>query len=401
MARSKKINYRLITFVFPSMIYLDNSATTQLDPHVHEAMLPYLAEKFGNASSIYSLGREARMALEDARSLIALTIGADSAEIVFTSGGTEANNHAIKGAIFETRKEGKWFEELSIVTSQAEHHAVLEPIAFMESLGVKVNRVGVDSNGLIQTESIKENASLASFMLVNNEVGAVNSIKEISRAVHSLSKDTLIHSDAVQALGKIDIDVKDIGVDLLSLSAHKIHGPKGIGALFIRRGIKIELLHHGGSQERNRRGGTESVALAVGFGEAIRQMQLKKDESRKHLKTLREFAITKLSAMPEVLFNSPIDENGVDGIINISFIPDALKKLDGEALLIRFDLEGIAVSNGSACTSGSIQPSHVLLAMGKGEEIASKSLRISFSRFTRIDEIEKFVAMLSRIIQGT
>lgn len=382
------------------MIYLDNSATTILDPHVAEAMKPYLSSKFGNASSIYSLGREAHLALEDARALVASAINADPAEIVFTSGGTEANNHAIKGSIFEAVKNGRKLHELSVLTSQAEHHAVLEPVNFLESLGVEASRLKVDSNGMVDPSTIKnKKITLASFMLVNNEVGSINPIKDLSSKIHSGSVDSLFHTDAVQALGKIDIDVRELGVDLLTLSAHKIHGPKGIGALFIRRGIKIEPHNHGGAQERNRRGGTESIALAIGFGEAIRQMQLTKIESRKHIKELRSYAIAKLSALPEILFNSPTDEKGVDGIINISFIPEVLKKLDGEVLLIRFDLENIAVSNGSACTSGSIQPSYVLLAMGKGEEIASKSLRISFSRYTKMGEIDKFVEVLVKIIR--
>jgi len=384
------------------MIYLDNSATTPLDPHVAEVMEPYLTSKFGNASSIYSLGREARIALEDARSLVASAIGADSAEIVFTSGGTEANNHALKGSIFEAVKKGKRFNELRVLTSRAEHHAVLEPVAFLESLGVNSVRVEVDSGGSVDPKSIdkvaSQNLTIASFMHVNNEVGAINPIKELSSIIHS-SPDSLIHTDAVQALGKIDIDVRDLEIDLLSLSAHKIHGPKGIGALFIRRGVKIEPLNHGGSQERNRRGGTESVALAVGFGEAVRQMQLTKNESKRNITNLRNHAVSKLSSFPEVIFNSPMNEKGVDGIINISFILELSKRLDGEALLIRFDLEGIAVSNGSACTSGSIQPSHVLIAMGKGEEIASKSLRISFSRLTTTKDIDGFVEFLLKIIR--
>jgi cysteine desulfurase len=386
------------------MIYLDNSATTPLDPNVAEAMKPHFGEKFGNASSIYALGREARLALEDARNLVASVIGADPAEIVFTSGGTEANNHVIKGAIFEAVKKGKRFNELSILTSQAEHHAILEPVAFLESIGIHTFRIGVDPLGRVDPESIKKgiqkNPAIASFMLVNNEVGAINPLKEISEVIRSESPDTLIHSDAVQALGKIDIDIKDLGVDLLSLSAHKIHGPKGVGALFIRRGVKIEPLHHGGSQERNRRGGTESVALAVGFGEAIRQMELAKEETVKHIRHLHDYAVSKLREFPEIIFNSPLDGNGVSGIINISFIPEVLKRVDGEALLIRFDLDGIAMSNGSACTSGSVQPSHVLIAMGKGKEIASKSLRISFSRMTKIEEIDRFIEVLKNIIRS-
>ncbi len=385
------------------MIYLDNSATTPLDGNVAEAMAPYLGAKFGNSSAIYSLGREAHIALEDARTIIASAIGADPSEIIFTSGGTEANNHAVKGSVFEAIKKGKRFNELSILTSPVEHHAILEPVAFLENLGVKAIRAKVNADGSVSSDSIKngigKDLTLASFMLVNNEVGTINPLKELATTIRTISSDAIIHSDAVQALGKIDIDAHDLGVDLLSISSHKIHGPKGIGALFIRRGIKIEPLLHGGSQERNRRGGTESVALAVGFGEAVKQMQQKKEGSRKHLKQLREYADSKLSSISEVIYNSPRDGKGVDGIINISFIPKVLQRLDGEALLIRFDLERIALSNGSACTSGSIQPSHVLLEMGKGEEIASKSLRISFSRLTKIEELDRFIEVLLKIIR--
>ncbi len=363
-------------------------------------MEPYLKEEYGNASSIYSLGRSAHIALEDARAFVASSIGADPAEIVFTSGGTEANNHAINGSVFSSLKKGKSFEDISIITSKAEHHAVLEPASFLESLGVKVSRTRVDEVGRAMP-SLSESAAkyeLASMMLVNNEVGAINPIKEISQTLRESSPELLFHSDAVQALGKIEFDVKDLGVDLLSLSAHKIHGPKGIGALFIRRGVKIEPLHHGGAQERNRRGGTESVALAVGFGEAIKQMLLTKAESKKHIQELRKYTSEKLSSFQEIIFNSASDERSVDGIINISFTPEVLAGLDGEALLIRFDLEGVAVSNGSACTSGSIQPSHVLLAMGKGPEIAAKSLRISFSRLTNFSDVDKFISVLTGIL---
>ncbi|MDP4219708.1 MAG: cysteine desulfurase family protein [Bacteroidota bacterium] len=387
---------------FPSrMIYLDNSATTPLDPLVAEAMKPYLGEKFGNASSIHSLGREARLALEDSRNSIASAIGADPAEIVFTSGGTEANNHAIKGSIFAAVKSGKHFDELSAITSEAEHYAILEPMDFLESLGVKILRSKVGGDGVVEVEGIAsqfgKDLTFASFMLVNNEVGSINPVKGLAGRVRSASPNAIIHTDAVQGLGRMDIDVKELGVDLLSLSAHKIHGPKGIGALFIRRGVKLEPLLHGGSQERNRRGGTESVALAVGFGEAVRQMESAKQASREQVRMVQEYAIKRLAALPEVSFNSPKD--GVDGILNISFTADVLKRLDSEALLIRFDMEGIAVSNGAACTSGSLQPSHVLAAMGKGNEIASKSVRVSFSHLNRTEEIDRFIEVLQKIIR--
>ncbi|HET9135401.1 MAG TPA: cysteine desulfurase family protein [Candidatus Kapabacteria bacterium] len=374
------------------MIYLDNSATTKLDERVLAAMQPFLAEKYGNASSVHSIGREARVALEEARSIVASSIGADSAEIVFTSGGTEANNYAIKGAIFSEVKKGKQFSDLSILSSPVEHHAVLEPVEFLRSVGVQTYLSDVDGYGVAKVHSIPATLTVASVMYVNNEVGTVNDIKSLTAQIRSASSSALIHSDGVQALGKIAFDVHDLGVDLLSLSAHKIHGPKGIGALYIRRGVQIEPLLHGGSQERNRRGGTEAVALAIGFAEAAQLAKAEFDERAKHIRSLREYLLQQLSAIPEIIINSPRD--GVDAIINISFIPEVLKRIDGEALIINFDLDGIAVSNGAACTSGTIQPSHVLLAMGKGEAVASKSVRVSLSKDTTKGDIDALVRQL-------
>ncbi len=381
------------------VIYLDNSATTILDPRVREAMLPYLGERFANASSIYSIGREARVTLEEARATIARTIGADPAEIVFTSGGTESDNFAIKGAIFSALKQGKSFSELSILTSPVEHQAVLAPIAFLSELGVKRYFTSVDTVGSVSVDSIPDRLTLASVMFVNNEVGTINDITSITSTIKSASPQTLVHSDAVQALGKIRFDVHDLGVDLLSLSAHKIHGPKGIGALYIRRGIQIEPLLHGGSQERNRRGGTEAVGLIVGFAEAAR---IASEEFEAHSITIRqrrEQLLKGLSAFTEVVVNSPLDGRGVNGLINISFKPEALARLDAEALLFNFDLAGIAVSNGAACTSGTLQPSHVLLAMGKGDEIASKSIRLTLSAGNTASDIDTFLAQLKQIVQ--
>lgn len=378
------------------MIYLDNSATTHLDDRVRAAMEPYLGERFGNASSIHSLGREAHVALEEARSVIAKAIGADSAEIVFTSGGTEANNYAIKGSIFSEIKKGKAFSDLSVLTSPIEHHAVLEPIEFLTSLGVQPHFTGVDSDGVTILDEISSDLTLASIMYVNNEVGSINDIQIITEKIRLAAPNTLIHSDGVQAFGKIQFDVHQLGVDLLSLSAHKIHGPKGIGALYIRRGVQIEPLMHGGSQERNRRGGTEPVALAVGFAEAARLVGEEFDDRTAHIKQLRKYLLAKLSEMPEIIINS--GNKGVDAIINISFTSEILRRLDSEALIINFDLAGIAVSNGAACTSGTLQPSHVLLAMGKGKEIAAKSLRVSLSKNTTASEIDLFLLSLRKII---
>ncbi len=378
------------------MTYLDNSATTKLDERVLAAMQPYLTDKYGNASSIHSLGREARVALEEARAMLAASIGADTAEIVFTSGGTEANNYAIKGTVFSEFKKGKSFSDLSILSSPVEHHAVLEPIEFLKSLGVKSYLTNVDGFGLTTLDAIPSDLTLASIMYVNNEVGSINGIKSLASQIKTASPSILIHSDAVQALGKIQFDVHDLGVDLLSLSAHKIHGPKGIGALYIRRGVQIEPLSHGGSQERNRRGGTEAVALAIGFAEAARLVRQEFTERATHIKQLREYLLKRLAEMPHVLVNSP--HNGVGAIVNITVTPEILHKIDGEALIINFDLGGIAVSNGAACTSGTIQPSHVLLAMGKGEAVAAKSIRISLSKDNSITDIDIFVTTLKKII---
>jgi cysteine desulfurase len=384
----------------PRMIYLDNSATTRLDERVRDAMLPYFGDDFGNASSIYDLGRHARIALEEARTTIASVIGAEESEIIFTSSGTEANNHAIKGAIFHARSQGRRFEELSVITSSAEHHAVLEPCEFLSAFGVAISKVAVSDRCQVNAEELASQLSgdttLVSIMSVNNEIGSINPVGEVARLTKKIAPHALVHTDAVQALGKIPIDVKDWNVDLLTLSAHKVHGPKGIGALFIRRGIMIEPLLHGGAQERNRRGSTENVALAVGFAKAAEIMRDEWKERMSHLSELKHYLMRELKSMPEIVLNTP-DEDSVSSIINFTFHDKLLPKLDGEALLIRFDLEGIAVSNGSACTSGSLQPSHVLLAMGKGEAVASKSIRVSLSKDTKAGELDAFLIVLKKL----
>ncbi len=384
------------------MIYLDNSATTPLDERVLDAMQPYLRDGFGNASSIYELGRSARIALEDARATVASSIGAEESEIVFTSGGTEANNHAIQGAVFAAQIAGRNFKEQSISVSQVEHHAVLEPAEFVEKLGVEVHRIGVDSDGIVDTNafhsSLSKNTSLVSVMSVNNETGSINPIKDIASLTRELSPQSLIHTDAIQALGKIDINVKEWGVDLLSLSAHKISGPKGIGALYVRRTVMIEPLLHGGAQERNRRGGTEAVALAVGFAKAAEIVMQEKEARREHVHLLNSYLMRRLNEIDGVVINSPPSGKSVDNIINITFTPEVLAKVEGDALIIRFDLDGIAVSNGSACTSGALQPSHVLLAMGKGEEVARKSIRVSLSNNNSTQDLDAFLATLQKIL---
>jgi cysteine desulfurase len=384
------------------MIYLDNSATTKPDPRVVEAMMPFLHDGFGNPSSIYEIGRSARIALEEARAKVAAAIGAEESEIVFTSSGTEANNHAMKGTVFHLASKGNRFQDQEISITKTEHHALLEPAEFLAKLGVKVNEIAVDTFGIVNTSelstSLNHETSFISAILVNNETGAINPVRDIAPLVREKAPNALIHTDAVQALGKIPVDVKELGVDMLSLSAHKINGPKGIGALFIRRGIMIEPLLHGGAQERNRRGSTENVAYAAGFAKAAELFVQEKEERAKNISLLRKYLVEQLKAIPEIVFNSPLDGRGADAILNISFIPEVVSKMDTDALFIRFDMDGIAISNGAACTSGSMQPSHVLLAMGKSKEVASRSVRVSLSKDTTEEDLDAFLATLRKII---
>lgn len=378
------------------MIYLDNSATTELLPEVRAAMEPYLAGEYGNASSVHTLGVRARNVLEESREAIARAIGAESREIVFTSGGTEANNWAIKSALFARYQEhfaGTTWSDLQVLTSPVEHHSVLEPIEWISKIGATISYAVPDDFGCIPPESVREvvqvDTALVSLMMVNNEVGAISPIAEIAKIVRERS-NALLHTDAVQAFGKIPVRVRDLDVHTLTISAHKIHGPKGIGALYVRSGLTLEPLLHGGSQERNRRGGTEAVALAVGFAEAVRQLQPIGGDLRKYL-------IAKLAALSNVVLNSSVDERCVNSLVSFTFTPEVLSRLDADTLIMRFDLEGIAVSNGAACTSGSQQPSHVLMALGKGKDVASKSVRVSLSRFNTTDEIDRLIEVLEKI----
>ncbi|MDP4197985.1 MAG: cysteine desulfurase family protein [Bacteroidota bacterium] len=386
---------------FRVVIYLDNSASTELLPEVRAVMEPFHASEYGNASSVHHLGVEARTALEDAREAIARAIHAEPREIVFTSGGTESNNTALKGALFAHYAEhfaGKRWDDMGILTSAVEHDSVLAPVHWMSKIGASAIYAKTDEFGAVSPESVKEalgsGFAIVSLMMVNNETGAISPIKSIGQMIRENSR-AMFHCDAVQALGKLPIDVRDLGVDLLTLSAHKIHGPKGIGALYVRSGVKLEPLHHGGSQERNRRGGTEAVALAIGFAEAVRQMQ--GHEAR--YRSLRQHLLGRLARIPDVILNSASDEHSIDTIVSFTFAPEVLARLDADTLIIRFDLEGIAVSNGAACSSGSQQPSHVLLAIGKHTDVASKSVRVSFSRFNTLEDIDRLVEVIERILK--
>ncbi|MBA4313357.1 MAG: cysteine desulfurase NifS [Chlorobiaceae bacterium] len=378
-----------------SKIYLDFAATTPCDPRVVDVMKDYWNRKFGNPSSIHSYGREARAALDESREIISSAINAHPSEIYFVSGGTEADNCALKGLAAEMMKHGK----NHIITSAIEHPAILETCSYLEKHGFKVTYLPVDGNGCTDPENIRREITgktgLISIMHVNNEIGVINPLEEISRITKA--QDIIFHTDAVQSFGKIPVDVNQLGVDSLSISAHKIYGPKGIGAVYLRRGASIEKLIHGGGQERGRRAGTESVPLAAGFAEAVKLIAEHKTQSSNLISSLRDKCEILLGErFPQIIINSKRD-NAVPHILNFSFDSSKIE-IDGEAILYNLDLAGIAVTSGSACGSGTLKPSPVLLAMGKDESTARASIRISFGRITENEEIKEFIERLSEIV---
>jgi cysteine desulfurase len=377
-------------------IYLDHTATTPLDERVFEAMKPYMLEKFGNASSIHSFGREARAALDESRDTIAKHLGSHASEIFFVSGGTEADNTAIKGTAWAMRKNDK----THVITNKTEHHAVLEPCAFLEENGFAVTYLGVDQFGMVQPEevrkSIRPDTGLISIMHSNNEVGTINPVKEIA----ALAKEHGIpfHSDAVQSFGKIPVNTDELGVDLLTISAHKIYGPKGIGALYIHRGTQVDRFMHGGGQERGRRAGTENVSLAVGFAKAAEIMIETRESEYQRLGGLKNVLRNMLAErFPYLLFNGYFSKS-LPNILNVSFDNDKFQ-IDAESMLYSLDLAGIAVTSGSACTSGSMSPSHVLMAMGRSAATARASIRFSMGRSTTEDDLLHAVTKLEEIVK--
>ena len=384
------IHHSNVTVVRNTMIYLDHSATTPLDERVLDAMLPFMREEFANASSIYGAGRRMRIALEDARERFARSIGITPAEIIFTSGGTESDN----AAMFSSRdREG------ALLVSAVEHHAVLAPAEKLSEEGKKVITVGVSSDGTIDEEKFLDalktsRPALVSVMMVNNEVGTINDVKHLARIAHDAG--ALFHTDAVQALGLCEINLRDFDVDMASFSSHKIYGPKGVGALYIKAGVKISPFIIGGAQERNRRGGTESVALAVGFATARDLASNSREKEWARLTSLKkEFERLLQTHVEGVRFNHP--ESSIPSIVNVAF-DEAMYTIDGEALLIGLDMEGIAASNGAACTSGSVQPSHVLKAMGRSDAVAHGSVRFSMGRSTTVDDITKATEALVTVV---
>lgn len=371
-------------------IYLDNSATTRLDDEVLKEMMPYLTEEYGNASSIYKLGRNTRNAVETAREKIAKAINADPDEIYFTSGGTESDNTAIRGIAYNNKKKGN-----HIITSKIEHPAVLETCKQLEKEGFKVSYIDVNENGIINLEQLKNSIQdatiLISIMSANNEIGTIQPIKEIG----TIAKENNIyfHTDAVQAVGSIKIDVKELNIDSLSMSAHKFYGPKGIGVLYIKRGIAFQKFMNGGHQERNKRAGTENVPAIVGMGKAIEIACTDLEKHTKQIKELRNYYINQVKdKIPYIKINGDIEKR-LPGNSNISF-----RFIEGEGLLLNLDLKGICASSGSACTSGSLDPSHVLLAIGLPHEIAHSSLRISIGKYNTKEEIDYLVENLVEIV---
>ena len=372
--------------------YFDNAATTKISKEVIDSMQPYLNEIYGNASSIYSIGRETKKAIEVAREKVAKAINADSNEIYFTGSGTEADNWAIKGIAFANQHKGK-----HIITTNIEHHAVLHTCQYLEKFGFETTYVPVKENGIVDVNDIKdairEDTILISVMFANNEIGTIQPIKEIGELAKE--KNIYFHTDAVQTIGNIPVDVKELNVDLLSLSAHKFHGPKGVGALYVRNGVNIDNLLHGGGQEKRRRASTENIAGIVGLGTAIEITTKNIDEKVKYLIKLREKTINGLiENIPDIIVNGD-REKRLPGNVNVCF-----KYIEGESILLHLDQYGICASSGSACTSGSLEPSHVLLAIGLPHEIAHGSLRLSFSEENTEEEVDYLLEKLPPIIKN-
>lgn len=372
-------------------IYLDNAATTSLKSEVLEEMMPILKENYGNPSSIYSIGRNARKEVEKSRQTVAEILGANPSEIFFTSGGTESDNWAIRGVAFAQFRKGK----NHIITSKIEHHAVLHTVKELEKEGFEATYLDVDKNGFVSPEDVKaaitEKTALVTVMYANNEIGTIQKISEIGKVCHE--KGVIFHTDAVQAVGHLEINVKEQNIDLLSLSGHKFHGPKGVGALYVKKGVRILNLMQGGAQESNKRPGTENVAGIVGFAKALEISMQNRQEKNKDLEKKRDFLINELLKIKRSRLNGDRTQR-LPGNVNISF-----EGIEGESLLLLLDAAGICASSGSACTSGSLDPSHVLLAIGLVHEVAHGSLRLSLDESTTMEELEYTVSEVKKVVE--
>ena len=373
-----------------NFVYADNAATTALSPAVLEKMMPYLTEQYGNASSLYEFGSIAKTAVEHARDQVAAAIGAESREIYFTSGGSESDNWAIKGTAHSMLKKGK----KHIISTAFEHHAVLHTLDTLKKEGFEITLLPVHENGIVRIEELKaavrEDTGLITVMFANNEIGTIQPIPEIGAFCRE--KGIVFHTDAVQAIGNVPIDVKAMNIDMLSMSGHKFHGPKGVGALYIRKGLFIPNFIDGGAQERGRRAGTENTAGIVGMGEAIEIATRNIGEKSKKLRAISDKVIDGALKIERSRLNGD-RKNRLPGNVSLCF-----EGIEGESLLLLLDLNGICASSGSACTSGSLDPSHVLLSIGLPHEIAHGSLRLTFSDDNSIEDADKILSVLPGIV---
>lgn len=372
------------------IVYMDHAATTPIAPEVFEAMTPYLTEKYGNPSSLYSVGREAKRAVEEARAVVAGSIGAQPEEIIFTGCGTEADNAAIKGVMFKIKEKRD-----HIITCAIEHHAVLDTAHWMETQGFSVTVIPVDSDGLVDPAAVEaavtDKTGLISIMHANNEIGSIQPIGEIGQM--AWDRKIRMHTDAVQSFGHIPVAVDDLNVDLLSISAHKLNGPKGVGALYVRKGTRTDRFMHGGGQERNRRAGTENVAGIVGFARAIELNMADRDRESARLTEIRDYIIDGIVKSIEKVKVNGHREKRLPNNINVCF-----EAIEGESLLLTLDARGICASSGSACTSGALEPSHVLLGIGLPAEIAHGSLRLTLGRGTTKADADYVLEVLPSIV---
>ena len=380
----------------PRMIYMDYAATTPVRPEVVEAMIPYFSEKFGNASSLYTLAQESRKALDEARESVAKVLGSRTSEVIFTSGGSESDNDALKGAAFALRGSGN-----HIITTSIEHHAILHTCNFLEDFGFDVTYLPVDRDGLVNPDAvigaITDKTVLISVMLANNEIGTIQPVAEMARMVKAVVKDRrqtiVFHTDAVQAAGYLDIDVNALGVDMLSLSAHKFYGPKGAGILYVRRGTPFMPQQLGGAQERQRRAGTENMPGIIGTSLALRLADEERVSSSEHSLGLRDKLIEGIQGRIERVRLNGHPSLRLPNNVNFSF-----EGVEGEPILLGLDFAGVAASSGSACTSGSLEPSHVLLALGMSADLAHGSLRLTLGKDNTEDDVDYVLKVLPELV---
>ena len=378
------------------IIYMDHAGTTPLDPRVLEIMMPHLSAGFGNPSSIHTIGQEAKRSLDDARERVSGVLGCRMSEVVFTSGGTESDNAAIKGAIAALQGTGN-----HIITSSVEHHAILHTCQYLENMGFEVTYLPVDAHGLVDPDAVAREVTdrtiVVSIMYANNEIGTIEPITEIASLVKdratALGRTIVVHTDAVQAAGFLELDVRSLGVDMLSLSSHKFHGPKGVGALYVRRGTPFLSQQLGGGQERERRSGTENVAGIVGMAEALGRAHSEREHVTRHCCQLRDQLVQRIGdRIPRAHLNGH-PEMRLPNNVNFSF-----EDVEGEPVLLGLDMAGIAASSGSACSSGSLEPSHVLLALGQSADLARGSLRLTLGRDNTEQEVEYVLSVLVDLV---